>query len=82
MAVIGKDKQIMVIGYISGIADEIKADFAINPDKYKNQVCVVNAMETTADYKLRHPKFIKFRDDINIEDCTFEKIFEVNEKGE
>ena len=32
-------------------------------------------METTEDYKLRHGKFLGFRDDITIEDCTFEKIF-------
>ena len=32
-------------------------------------------METTEDFKLRHAKFMGFRDDITIEDCTFDKIF-------
>lgn len=80
MAVLDKDGKRVEIGYVSGFSDEIKEDFLINPNKYIDKVCVVNAMETTADYKLRHPKFVRFRDDINIEDCTFEKIFEM--KGE
>ena len=76
MAVINKDNERIPIGWVSGFSDEIKEDFLSNPNKYKDKVCVVTAMETTADYKLRHPKFVHFRDDINIEDCTFEKIFE------
>ena len=54
---------------------QIKEDFATNRNLYVNKVCRVNAMETTEDYKLRHGKFLGFRDDITIEDCTFEKIF-------
>ena len=80
MAVLDKDNKVVPIGWVSGFSDEIKDDFLVNPNKYKDKICTVNAMETTADYKLRHPKFIRFRDDINLEDCTFEKIFE--KKGE
>jgi len=80
MGVINKNHERVVIGYVSGFSDEIKEDFLTNPNKYKDRVCLVNAMETTADFKLRHPKFVGFRDDITIEDCTFEKIFE--KKGE
>lgn len=76
MGVIKKDTGERVsIGYISGVSDELKVDFSTNPEKYKDKVCVVTAMQTTADFKLRHSKFKHFRDDINIEDCTFEKIF-------
>ena len=70
-----KDNEILPIGWISGLADEIKEDFATNRNLYINKICTVNAMETTEDYKLRHGKFLGFRDDITIEDCTFEKIF-------
>lgn len=80
IAVLNENNERVIIGYVSGISDDIKEDFAQNPNKYIDKVCVVNAMETTADYKLRHPKFVKFRDDISIESCTFKKIFEV--KGE
>lgn len=71
-----KDNEILPIGWISGLSDEIKEDFATNRNLYINKICRVNAMETTEDYKLRHGKFLGFRDDITIEDCTFEKIFE------
>ena len=37
--------------------------------------CKVTAMEFTDDKKLRHPRFVEFRDDLNIEDCNWEKIF-------
>ena len=75
MAVLNKNNERVTIGYVSGFSDEIKEDFLINPNNYKDKVCLVTAMETTNDYKLRHPKFLKFRDDITIEDCTFDKIF-------
>ena len=70
-----KDNEVLPIGWISGLADEIKEDFANNRNLYINKICTVNAMETTEDYKLRHGKFLGFRDDITIEDCTFEKVF-------
>ena len=32
-------------------------------------------METTEDFKFRHARFLGFRDDITVNDCTFNKIF-------
>ena len=32
-------------------------------------------MEIGNEGGLRHPKFMGFRDDINVQDCTYEKIF-------
>lgn len=81
MAVIDTDTNKRVsIGWVSGLTEEIKKDFVQNPSSYIDKICKVTAMETTEDYKLRHSKFMGFRDDINIEDCTFQKIF--NKKGE
>ena len=37
--------------------------------------CRVSAMEIGNEGGLRHPKFMGFRDDINVQDCTYEKIF-------
>ena len=70
-----EDNQVLPVGWISGLSDDIKQDFALNNDKYKNKICRVNAMETTEDFKFRHARFLGFRDDITINDCTFNKIF-------
>lgn len=69
-------KDIVSVGWLSGLSDEIKEDFINNRQKYIGKVLKINAMETTDDYKFRHAKFVEFRDDINKEDCTFDKIFE------
>ena len=80
MAVLDTDtKQRVSIGWVSGLTEEIKKDYVKNPNLYIDKICKVTAMETTEDYKLRHSKFMGFRDDINLEDCTFQKIFK---KGE
>ena len=67
------------IGYMSGLTEEIKDDFIKNKHLYIDKICRVTAMETTDDFKLRHSKFLGFRDDIELKDCTFQKIFK---KGE
>jgi len=70
-----KDGKIYPIGWISSVTEDIKDDFIANPVKYKLKPCKVSAMEIGNEGGLRHPKFIGFRDDISIEDCTYEKIF-------
>lgn len=70
-----KDEQVYPIGWISSVTDDIKDDFIQHPEKYKLKPCVVSAMEIGNEGGLRHPKFIRFRDDINVQDCTWEKIF-------
>ena len=81
MAVIDTDTNERVsIGWVSGLTEEIKKDYVKNPNLFVDKICRVTAMETTDDYKLRHSKFMGFRDDINLEDCTFQKIFK--KKGE
>ena len=66
-----KDGKIFPIGWLSGLADEIKA----SPDNYKLKPIEVTAMEFTPDNALRHGKLVQFRDDLKIEDCTYEKIW-------
>lgn len=70
-----KDGKVYVIGYLSGVTDEIKRGIVENNDKYKMKPCRVTAMQFTDDLKLRHPKFNGFRDDISYLDCTYDKIF-------
>jgi len=70
-----KDGEIYPIGWISSVTDEIKDDFLANPKKYQMRPCVVSAMEIGNEGGLRHPKFMGFRDDISVQECTYEKIF-------
>jgi ATP-dependent DNA ligase len=60
---------------VSGLTDKLKEDLSLNFSKYKNTVMTISGMEVTNDRSIRHPKFIKFRSDLNIDDCTMEKTF-------
>lgn len=64
------NNKIKPIGYLSGLSEEIK----MNYDKYKMRVIEVTAMQLTDDKMLRHPKFIRFRDDKQPQDCLWEQI--------
>lgn len=71
-----KNDKIVPIGFLSGLSDEIKANFK----EYEKKPIEVTCMEIQYHDDgrlpgLRHAKFIQFRPDLNIEDCTFEKIF-------
>lgn len=69
-----KDGKLIQIGNLSGLSDEVKANWQL----YMNKVCEVTAMEimkSESGYGLRHTKFLRWRDDINPSDCTWEKIF-------
>lgn len=64
------NNKIKPIGYLSGLSEEIK----MNYNKYKMRVIEVTAMQLTDDKMLRHPKFIRFRDDKQPQDCLWEQI--------
>ena len=65
-----KDGEVYPIGFLSGLADEIKADAWAQRMK-----CIeVTAMEILPDTgALRHGKLERFRPDLSPEDCTYEK---------
>ena len=71
-----KDGKEVQIGSLSGITDEVKENWK----DYIGKVCEVSAMEISTNqdggYGLRHPKFLRWRDDIDKADCTWERIFE------
>ena len=61
--------RIQSIGYLSGLADEIKADAVGQRLK-----CIeVTAMEILPTGGIRHAKLERFRPDLSPEDCTYEK---------
>ena len=70
------------IGYASGFDDKLRNEMAKNPEAYIGKVVDVFAQEIqnskrSADSpvgRLRHPTFNRFRDDLNAEDCTSEKV--------
>jgi hypothetical protein len=64
-----KDGKICPIGLLSGLADEIKANYK----DYKMKPIEVTCMEVLETGGLRHAKLLQFRPDLNHEDCTWEK---------
>lgn len=72
-----KDGNLKEIGTVSsGITDELRKDFAENPDKYIGQTMMVQCMEKdNSAQTLRHPIFKGFRVDKNSQECLLEEIF-------
>ena len=66
-----KDGKLVEIGSLSGVTDEVKENWK----DYVGKVAEVTAMEIMDTGGLRHPKLCNFRDDINAEECTYERIF-------
>lgn len=66
-----KDGKVEPIGFLSGLTDEMKANFK----EYKGRCIEVAAMEVLPTGGIRHGKMMRFRDDLNCADCTWEKAF-------
>ena len=77
VGVIKSNKTIVPIGYLSGLTEEIKKNYI----DYKGKPIEITAMEIFKDKNgvvggLRHAKFLRFRPDLSVADCTYEKIFD------
>lgn len=72
-----RGKEIVPICFISGISDEMREQFRDNPNSISMRPIAITGMETT-DESIRHPKFVGFRDDLPMNECTYEKIFGEN----
>ena len=69
--VVYDDTEVFPIGWLSGVTDEMKA----SPDKFAFQPMEVTAMEYDEfNHTLRHGKMVGWRKDLNLRDCTLEKI--------
>ena len=65
------DTEVYPIGWLSGLPDEMKAD----PKKYAFKPMEVTAMEYDSfGHTLRHGKMVGWRQDLDLKDCTLEKI--------
>ena len=71
-----KNNKLVEVGRVaSGLTDAIREDMADNPDNYIGKVIECQAMSTTKDGALRHPVFVRVREDKNPEDCKWEEVF-------
>ena len=68
-----KDGEVYQIGFLSGLADEIKAD----PGAQRMKCIEVAAMEVLPSGGIRHGKLMRFRPDLAPSDCTYEKYMRV-----
>lgn len=60
----------------SGLTDELRQDFSVNPDNYLGKTVMVQCMEKDKTaHTMRHPIFKGFRIDKNPTECTIEEIF-------
>ena len=70
-----KDGQLIQVGNLSGITDEVKENWK----DYIGKVCEISCMEIMTNQDgtqgLRHPKLIRIRDDKTKEECLWEDVF-------
>lgn len=58
----------------SGLTEELKQKIKEKPEDYLMKPVALECMEIYHGTSLRSPRLIKFRDDINIKDCTLQKL--------
>lgn len=66
----GEELKFLIVGECSGFDDDLRAE--ISHDNPVGRVIEVKCNEVFKDTgKLRHPRFLRFRDDKNAKDCTY-----------
>ena len=76
-----QDGKLVEVGFASGFDDALRIDMSKNFSKYEGRVLDIFTQEIQKIDKknpagrLRHPTFHRFRDDVNAEDCTAEKLW-------
>lgn len=72
-----KEGELVEVGQTSGITDEMRQEFAQNPEFYIGKVCEVGCMEQlkAPTYSLREPRFLRIREawDKNPFECILPK---------
>lgn len=68
----GKSRAILNVGECSGFDDELRAKISEDPEFYRLHVIEVKCNEVFKDTgKLRHPRFLRFRNDKYVGECTY-----------
>lgn len=78
LAAFNKDGECINVGRVaSGLSDANREEMTLNPEKYLGKVVEVSCMSVNKkDKTLRHPVFIRVREDKNPSECLIEEIFE------
>lgn len=78
LSAFNKDGECINVGRVaSGLSDANRKEMTLNPEKYLGKVVEVSCMSVNKkDKTLRHPVFIRVRDDKNPSECLVEEIFE------
>lgn len=68
-----KDQKLAVVGSLSGLTEEVLSNW----EKYKGKVAEITGMQImdTANKGIRHPKFIRWRDDLSPRDTDWYRVF-------
>lgn len=67
-----QDGQLIRLGSTSGMDEELREQFSMDPESFINRVIKITAMERTADGFYRHPRFIALHPDKNAKECTID----------
>jgi len=73
--------ELVEVGFASGMTDTERADIWKNREAYLGRVIDVSAQEVTPGGRLRHPRWLRFRDDIDPKTLTFEKLLDDAKKA-
>ena len=69
------------LGRVSGFSDELKSDIAKNWDTYCCKIMELKGQEVLKSGALRHPRFLRFREDKVKEECTVESVLNLRKEG-
>lgn len=75
VSVFNKDRKLVEVGQVSGMTDEERVYFSNNRQKFTDTkpVIEIKAQEFSKD-RLRHPRFSRWRHDLNKTACTWDKM--------
>lgn len=77
--------ELIEVGSASGFTDDERHEVWADKSKFMHRACDVRIQKLTGQGGLREPRFIRWRDDVNIRECTYDAIVEavaLNQAGE
>lgn len=74
-----KEDKLIKVGQCTGMSDAIRKEISENKNKYIGKVLEVKGQPILKD-AIRHPRFVKVREDLNPTQCTYKKFIE--QRGE